>query len=135
MKLAFFSLNKLGRIIKAQKDRLMLECNKNVVYKFSCKNCDSTYVGQTKRKLNTRLTEHKNDIKKETGKFSVVTEHRLEKDHDFDWDNPKILDKEKFYFKRLISEMINIKSQKKALNIQSDTENLPTTYVEILNKL
>jgi len=59
----------------------------------------------------------------------------LEKDHDFDWDNPKILDKEKFYFKRLVSEMINIKSQKKALNIQSDTENLPTTYVEILNKL
>jgi len=43
----------------------------------------------------------------------------LEKDHGFDSDNPKILDKEKFYFKRLVSEMINIKSQKKALNIQS----------------
>jgi len=70
-----------------------------------------------------------------TGKFSVVTEYSLEKDHDYDWNNPKILDKEKFYFKRLVSEMINIKSQKKALNIKSVTENLPTTYAEILNKL
>jgi len=134
MTLSFFSFNKLGRIIKVQKDKLALECNKNVVYKLACKNCDSTYVGQTKRKLKTRLTEHKNDIKRKTGKFSVITEHRLENNHEFDWDNPKILDKEKFYFKRLLSEMISIKSQKKALNLQSDTELLPTTYVEILNK-
>jgi len=45
-KLAFFSLNKLGRIIKAQKDTLPTDCNKNVVYKLSCKDCDTTYVGQ-----------------------------------------------------------------------------------------
>jgi len=66
-KLAFFGLNKLGRIIKAQKDTLPIKCYKNVVYKLSCKNCDATYVGQTKRKLNTRVTEHKNDINKKLG--------------------------------------------------------------------
>jgi len=42
-KLAFFSLNKLGRIITAQKDTLPSKCNKNVVYKLSCKDCDATY--------------------------------------------------------------------------------------------
>jgi len=31
-KLAFFSSNKLGRIIKAQKNILPIKCNKNVVY-------------------------------------------------------------------------------------------------------
>jgi len=34
----------------------------------------------------------------------------------------QILDKEKYYYRRLISEMIHIKSQKNALNLQSDTE-------------
>jgi len=39
------SLNKLGRIIKAQKDTLSPGFNKNIVYKLSCKDCDITYVG------------------------------------------------------------------------------------------
>jgi len=65
----------------------------------------------------------------------VITEHRLAKNPEFDWDNLEILDKEKYYHKRLISEMINIKSQKNSLNMQSDTELLQQSYIEILNKL
>jgi len=109
-KLAFFSLHKLGRIVRAQKDFLPIGFNKNVVYKLACKNCDVAYVGQTKIKLNTRVAEHRKDINKKTSNHSVITEHRLESDHEFDWDNSIILDKEKHYNKRLISEMINIKS-------------------------
>jgi len=63
----------------------------------------------------------------------VITEHRLDENHEFDWDNPEILDKERYYYKRLISEMINIKSQRNALNMQSDTELLQQAYIEILN--
>jgi len=33
--------------------------------------------------------------------------------------HPEILDKEKYYYRRLISEIINIKSQKNTLNMQS----------------
>jgi len=43
------------------------------------------------------------------------------------WNNLEILDKEKYYYRRLISEMINIKSQKNALNMQSEL--LQQTYV------
>jgi len=85
-KLAFFSLHKLGRIIKAQKDTLPIVSNKNVMYKLSCKNCNATYVGQTKRKLATRVTEHMKDINKITSNHSVVTNHRIEMKHDFEWD-------------------------------------------------
>jgi len=46
-----------------------------------------------------------------------------------------VLDRDKFYYKRLISEMINIKTQNNVLNLQSDTELLQPAYVEILNKL
>jgi len=109
VKLSFYSLNKLDRIIKAQKDHLPDYSNKNIVYKISCNNCDATYIGQTKRKLKTRITEHRNQINSKSSKKTVITEHRLCLNHDFDWNNVKILDRETFYWKRIISEMLNIR--------------------------
>jgi len=103
------------------------------MYKLCCKNYDVSYIGHTKRRLNTRILEHRKDINKKTANHSVITEHRLEFGHEFNWDNSKIVDKEKQYYRRLISEMINIKSQKNAINLQADTELLSQSYVEILN--
>ncbi|EFN65097.1 hypothetical protein EAG_00792, partial [Camponotus floridanus] len=59
---------------------------------------------------------------------SVITEHRLNFDHEFKWDEVKILDKESFYNKRLISEMICIKRQHNGLNLQTDTDCFPDIY-------
>jgi len=50
-------------------------------------------------------------LTKKYSKHSVITDHRPELNHEFDCDNPTILDKEKYYYRRLISEMINIKTQ------------------------
>lgn len=43
MKLAFFSLNKLGRFVKVHKDVFPKDSNKNVVYQIGCKDCNATY--------------------------------------------------------------------------------------------
>jgi len=43
-KLSYFSVNKLVSIIKAYKDSLSILSQKNVVYKFSCKDCDASYA-------------------------------------------------------------------------------------------
>jgi len=56
-RLSFYSLNKLGGIVKAHKDILLKLSNKNVVYKLCCKNCDASYVGQTLRQIKTRISE------------------------------------------------------------------------------
>jgi len=111
----------LGEVIKAQKDSLPIGHNKIVVYKLCCKNCNISYIGQIKRRLNIRILEHKKDINKKPANHSVIIEHRLDFKHEFDWDNPKIIDKEKQYYRRLISK-INIKSQKNAINLKIDTE-------------
>jgi len=105
-----------------------------VVYTFCCKNCDASYIGQTSRQLKTRISEHRNHIWNTTTQ-SVITEHRLQFNHDFDWEDVKILDSERFLGKLLVSEMMFIKKQKNGINLQSDTEHLDDAYISILSKL
>ena len=61
-KLAFSITNTLKSIIKRGKDNL--ELLSNMIYKISCNDCEASYVGQTKRKLSTRIREHISDINK-----------------------------------------------------------------------
>jgi len=124
-------MNKLSRLIKAQKDSPD-SSKMNVVYKINCKDCDASYVGQTGRQLKTRISEHKNHINRNTSALSVITKHRLHKNHDFDWEGVEILDVERNFNKRIISEIINIKYQKNGINLQTDTEALDRAYFSYL---
>jgi len=90
-KLSFKCINKLSKFIKALKDPLHTEHRPNVVYKINCLDCDASYVEQTKRILNKRISEHRNHIKRNSPLTSVITEHRLGLDHEFDWDNVVVL--------------------------------------------
>ncbi|KYN22564.1 hypothetical protein ALC57_05036, partial [Trachymyrmex cornetzi] len=134
-KLAYTSLNKLNSLIKGHKDILPKEKRKNVVYKISCKSCEASYVGQTKRKLKTRLAEHRNHINRNSNNQSVITEHRIEFDHDFDWENVAVLDEERSLNKRLISECLHILMQKNSLNLRSDTEGVHLNYIQLLKDI
>jgi len=55
--------------------------NNNVIYKIFCKDCDASYAGQTKRKLKTRLNEYVKNIKLDSQKQSVISDHILELDY------------------------------------------------------
>jgi len=127
-KLAFSCYNKLNKFIKVLKDVLPVSSRSNVVYKINCLDCDASYVGQTKRALSIRVNEHRNHIRRNSTQPSVITDHRLNSKHEFDWDNARVLDKETNYNKRLIAEMIYIKKQKQGLNAQIDTELLDPIY-------
>jgi len=109
-------------------------------YKLRCEaiyvgqNCGATYVGQTKRQLKTRLKEHTNNLKQDQSKYSVISEHIIEYNHSFDWDNTKIIDRKSNFYKRTVSEMIHIKEQKVGLNLNSDSKLLDDSYFDILNE-
>ena len=54
--------NTLRKALVHPKDKVENEkCG--VVYKVLCKNCKRVYIGETGRKLGTRLTEHQKDVK------------------------------------------------------------------------
>ena len=132
--IAYKPMNKLNTFIKTGKDSLPKDDQCGVVYKINCLNCESSYVGQTKRKLKTRIKEHKADIRKPSSEISVVSRHRMNEMHELDWDNIRILDIEQSLAKRRISEMIHIKRQTSGINKQSDTEGLPEVYFPLLKK-
>jgi len=44
--------------------------------------------------LKTRIAEYSSDINKKSGSPSVISNHRISLDHNFDWNKVKILDKE-----------------------------------------
>jgi len=87
-------LNKLNKFVKTHKDKEQGTSNNNVVYKVACKDCDASYVGQTKRQLKTRLREHMNNIRQDYSKHTVVSEHIVNFNHAFDWESVQILDHE-----------------------------------------
>jgi len=82
----------------------------------------------------TEIKEHKNHMRTTTA-HSVITDHRLSDNHEFDWDNVEILEKKHYLSKRLISEMLHITRQNNSLNLQSDTEFLHHAWVSVLGKL
>jgi len=130
--IGFRCLNKLSQFIKVHKDKDHLLSKNNAVF---CKNCEASYVEQTKRQLKTRLKEHKNNIKLDQSRYSVISQHITECNHSFDWEGIKIMNRETKFHKRIVSEMIHIKEQKCGLNLNSNTELLDASYSHILNEL
>ena len=99
-----------------------------MVYKIPCKNCEKSYIGETKRRLDIRISEHKKETETQaslhaqftraTRKASVteihksaVSEHVVQENHVIDWDNVKIVDREQDRKTRWIKEAIAIRRE------------------------
>jgi len=90
-------LNTLKTYIKRGKDVLEVLSHQDIVYKIKRNNCEATYIRQTKRQLRTRIHEHVKDINKKSGSLSVfISNHRLENDHEMNWNGVEIVDTERF---------------------------------------
>ena len=56
------------------KDEITVEEKCGVIYNIKCKDCDTDYIGETARKLGTRLNEHRKSVQACDLK-SAVSEH------------------------------------------------------------
>ena len=75
IRIAYKAKNKLTSIIKKGKDTLDRNLQTNVIYNIHCKQCDSKYIGTTKRKLSTHITEHDKNINRLPKYHFVLTHH------------------------------------------------------------
>jgi len=78
----------LKSLLSNNNTKTTLEKN-NVVYNISCNDCDAVYAGNTERKLETRVNEHKNALTKSYIP-SHVADHAKQTSHNINWDETKI---------------------------------------------
>ena len=121
------TINKFNCLIKLGKDKCKPEENANVVYKINCKDCNSSYVGQTSRNVTTRAKEHEADCRHHRNKTAILN-HINDNRYAINFYNVKVLDNENILGKILLSEMLYITAQKKGMNIQKDTGKLKNEY-------
>ena len=109
--------SKLGTILKHKlpTDKLM---QINPIYQIPCKNHDCNYIGETKRRLGTRVEEHKDAKIKNHIDKSCIAAHFHDSKHVIDWDNVKILTIESDTQLRKIKEGILIQSDVNSYNKQ-----------------
>ena len=95
IRIAFRPVSRLSNFFRF-KDRLPLKLRSHVVYKFTCRRCQASYIGETCRLLHTRISDHIG-ISAYTGKplshstLSSVLSHNVKTDHEISFDDFKIL--------------------------------------------
>ena len=109
--------------LKPQIDPLQ---KKNVIYTIKCNDCVKKYVGQTGRKLATRIHEHELAIKRHDP-LSLISVHEDQEGHKFDLSRVNIVDQARTRHAREFLEALH--SDANAINKKID---LDTSYYPIL---
>ena len=138
VKLAFKPRDKIKhQIFSKLKDPIPPGKQKNVVYSIPCGTDDGkVYVGQTGRRLETRVAEHKNDAKKGEAK-SGLSHHTLQEGHVFDFASTRILEKIEHQESRETAEMFHIKilGEGNTVNLQRECGTFNASYNGLVSKL
>ena len=97
--------------------------DQKVAYKASCWDCDSFYVGKTKRRLHDRKTEHFKALTQGCH-ASALADHVISTGHNIKWDHFDILATGKSDLQCKIKETLLISELKPSLNENVGSEKL-----------
>ena len=86
----------------------------NVIYMMRCSDCSACYIGKTKRKLRTRVCEHRTALKG-IG-LSRKAEQSLRAGHMIDWTNVEVIGFDCSDIRLLYKETYLIKKHKPTMN-------------------
>ena len=131
MKTVFKPVGTLASIFKKPKDRPS-ECRiTGIVYKVDCKNCEFTYVGESKHCWASRSIEH--EPARTASRESPIRHHALATSHDIHPRYARILEhNEHNHHRRLFLESLHSSLAKNSANERAE---LPRAYVPLLKAL
>ena len=113
------------------KDATPLMLLSYVVYEVTCE-CGYKYIGHTEQLLKQRMYQHKYNISIGNSSHSALCEHAIEHKHNPRFDEVKVLHHEYVKKKREVLEMISIKRAPNAINKQTDSAMLSSTYSNLI---
>src|SRR5690606_35254748 len=103
-------------ILANVKDPLEKWKQANLVYEVPCSQCNVSYIGETSRRLEDRLKEHRKAVQTADVRNSVLAEHVASMGHLPDWEATKVLRKCSGYFERKWAEAVEIAKHKYLCN-------------------
>ena len=103
----FYTENTLRKLLCKPKDQVATEDKNNIVYEIDCSNCEAVYFGESKRSLKSRSDEHKRSVRNCDCDKNEIAKHCWEADHNFNWDQKKVVDRESRLIPRKIKETIH----------------------------
>ena len=105
-------INTLRNLLVKPKDRTPMEKHSCIIYQLTCdQDPNHTYIGETKRTLQTRFNEHQ-----KLDRPTAIGEHSVESGHTTSLKNARIMGKEENWHARKIKEAIKIRTQRPQLN-------------------
>ena len=110
IRVAHKPITTLRQLLTNVKDKDEPSDRRGAVYKIKCCDCQATYIGETGRNLNVRLTEHKRATR--NGDINNhIAEHHLKTNHRIDWDSAECVTYSTDYYQRITLEswFINLK--------------------------
>ncbi|XP_073231504.1 uncharacterized protein [Porites lutea] len=118
----------LRHLLTNVKDRDEPNNRQGTVYKIKCSDCEASYIGETGRNLNTRLTEHKRATRNGDVNNHIAVHHQLT-NHNIDWDSAQCLTYSTNYFQRLTLESWYTNLEQTPLN---RCQQLPAPYKRLI---
>lgn len=131
---------KLNQFYSKMKQPLMKVDLCGVVYQVPCKENDTDYIGETVQKVKTRMGQHNNDcsdtnLAKKTNKRTALAHHAKESGHEFNFDDVKILKKNKTKLRiQEVNQIIMHEDTTNICNYKSDSVVIGPTYGRLLKK-
>lgn len=132
LRLPYKPRNKINLFVHSMKDPVIKERQKDVIYKVSCKDCQSVYIGHTSMWISRRMYHHKMNTKTNT----ALSLHCLQKQHSSDLEKVEVLHLERKTEKRRILEAIYIrKNLEVAMNDRNEIGVVGSAYAALIDKL
>ena len=112
----FYTTTTLRTLLLHVKDPVPLEQKNNIVYKYDYKDREAVYFGESKRTIAERTKEHTRAVRAADTRRYETADHCWKYNHDFDWENKKIVDYETNTTTRKIKETIHSLSNDNHIN-------------------
>ena len=106
-KITFYIDSTLCKLLCKPKDRVAREDKNNIVHEIDCNNCEVVYFGEPKRFLKSRSNEHKISVRNGNCENNEIAKYCWEADHNFSWDQEKVVDRKSRLISRKIKETIH----------------------------
>ena len=118
-----FSVSSSGTFVNREETSINRSQQSRVIYRANCWDCNGFYIGETKRRLHDRKTEHFKALAKDDN-TPAIADHVKATGHNIKWDHFAILAKGKTDYHCKIKETLYIQELEPAFNVNVGSEKL-----------